>query len=183
LRFQEIYYECADGNVRFPLATVITACQRSKKRLSMLTQESARLQGIVRQEREREMGRREDFGALHPLRQRTYLSIASRLRMGMPLTQGEIEFARGAPGGMFEQRLRQIAMQRTGAGSSYEQVRGMLPELGVRQAQAERRLGEVTQQFQVEIKINEQSLAEQLQKQVLPYIYAARRHRGNRPDS
>lgn len=146
--------------------------QHSQKRLAMLEQESTRLHGIVREERERETGRREHFGLAHPMKQRTALGIARKMAAGLPVTQSEIQFAQGMPE-IFDQRLKKIGLERTGAGSMYQEIRQLFPELGQREKQAEKALANINLQFHNEIQLNEGALTDQLQKKLLPEIYKA----------
>lgn len=150
-----------------------TLNQLGDQRLRIVQQESERLRSIIREEKEHETSRREPFGLLHPRKQMTYLGIAKKLQMGMNLTTRDIEVAQSAPGNLFGERLRKIAMSRTGVGSVLQQIQGMLPELGARQKHAEKALAAVNQQFQVQIQLNEKSVADQLVKEVLPAINRA----------
>lgn len=144
----------------------------SIKQISLLGEEGSRLRGIIREENAREMGRRERFGLMNPMKQRTYVAIAKKMAAGGRLTQREIEAASGAPE-LFGKRLTDLAMQRTDKGSAYEQIKRLLPELGERKRQAEQHLANVNQQFHVEIKLNEKALADQIQKQVMSKVYEA----------
>jgi hypothetical protein len=146
--------------------------QQGQQRLSLLQAESSRLQDIIRSEKEREFGRRESFGLSHVRDQRTALAIGRKLANGQNLTQREVQFARGMPE-IFGQRLHNLAMQRTGAGSTYDQLRKLLPELGARQANAEKALAGVQQQFKTEINFNPKETADHLAEKVLPALRQA----------
>ncbi len=146
--------------------------QHSQQRLSLLQQESSRLQGIVREEKEREVSRKSAFGLTHPMRQRTALGIAMKMRQGRPLTQHEIQFAGSMPE-IFGHRLQQLGEQRAGQFGFYQQIRQMFPELGERQRQAEQQLGRINQQFQVAIQFDPQQTAAQITEKVMPFIRQA----------
>lgn len=146
--------------------------QQSQQRLALLQSERAAMQSIVRQENEREMGRREHFGLAHPMKQRTATRIAEKLARGQRVTFREQEFMQSMPD-LFDQRLKQLAFNRTGPGSEYAKIKKLLPELGERKRQAEQHLAKVDQQFHVQIQLNENSLTDQIQKKIIPAVQAA----------
>jgi hypothetical protein len=146
--------------------------QHSMQRLGLMEQEYSRLQGIARQEKEREVSRKSAFGLMHPMRQRAALGVAMKMRQGRQLTQQEIEFAGGMPD-IFGHRLQQLGEQRAGQFGFYQQMRQMLPELGERQRLAERAAGQLQQQFNVAIQFDPQKTADQLLEKVLPVLTQA----------
>jgi hypothetical protein len=177
--------------------------QSGAKRISQLQTERDKQAGLVEKEDARLQTMREQFGLLDPLKRFAVLNIAQRLAggagvegpeqpgwhldpltgklkrggggeggiprgRGRALSKEELEFAKGQE--IFKEALGKLGDQR--AGPEFEQLVRLLG-LNQRREQAAAAQVQLENKINVEIKLNEQALLEQLYQKLLPEIMKA----------
>src|SRR5262249_55528445 len=124
---------------------------------------------------------RSEFGLMDVMQQQRALSVAQRLSRGEGLDQDDLQFARGV--GPLGDMVRQLGLRNANQTGIFDQITALASAPGQqsqqqRLAQAEQaaaQFGEIRVQLenriQAEVRLNEESLARNLQEQLVPALW------------
>lgn len=143
--------------------------EHGKARVSVLQQEREALVGIVQSEKSRAQSQKESFGLLLPHQKEGLLNLSKKVRSGANLNAHELDLAKQHQD-FFGDAIRKQGARM--AGGEFDEIRRNLG-LDRRQKEAEGQVGKMDVRIVNEINANAQSIAEQVQQNVVPQIQQA----------
>jgi hypothetical protein len=140
--------------------------QQSRERAQVLGQERDRLQQVVQSEKDRLTAQGRAFGRMSRPEQLRAAQLAEQAAWGGKLTREQLDFLRATPGSeklvakQEDMRIDQEALRRfRAAGGAEEPLKN-----------AQERLTQIENKISLELKVNGESLASELQKTLLPAV-------------